>query len=127
MLRTILILAAASLLSSVSYTQTKIGDDVLNIDAASILELESTSQGFLPSRMTTAQRDTQTNWDQAHIIFNTTENCLQIYTGIIWQCLQQGMAIDSSIYKHNGTLRSDRTVIMNGSDLTFDGSSGIVS
>ena len=76
--------------------------------------------------MTTAQRDTQTNWDQAHIIFNTTENCLQIYTGIIWQCLQQGMAIDSSIYKHNGTLRSDRTVIMNGSDLTFDGSRDII-
>jgi hypothetical protein len=116
MLRTILILAAASLLCAVAYAQTKIGDNVLNIDLASILELETSSRGFLPSRMTSAQRDAQTQWDQAHIIYNTTENCLQIYTGSLWLCLQQGTPIDSSIYKENGTLRSDRTVILNGGD-----------
>ena len=126
MLRTILILAAVSLLCSVAYAQTKIGDNVLDIDSASILELESSSRGFLPSRMTSAQRDAQTQWDQAHIIYNTTENCLQIYTGSLWLCLQQGTSIDSSIYKQNGTLRSDRTVTMNGSDLTFDGSRDII-
>jgi len=110
----------------VAYAQTKVGDNVLNIDPASILELESNSRGFLPSRMTTAQRDAQTEWDQAHIIFNTTDDCLQIYTGVTWECLQQGTPIDSSIYKQNGTLRSDRTVTMNGSDLTFDGSRDII-
>ncbi len=125
MLRTILILAAASLLCSVAYAQTKIGDNVLDIDSASILELESSSRGFLPSRMTSAQRDAQTQWDQAHIIYNTTENCLQIYTGSLWLCLQQGTPIDSSIYKQNGTLQSDRNVMMDGNDLTFDGSKDI--
>ena len=126
MLRTILITAACSLLSSVLLAQTKIGDNTLTIDSASILELESTSRGFLPSRLSTAQRDAQTEWDEGHIIYNTTDNCLQIYNGSSWDCFAQGVIIDSTIYKYDGTLTADRTVSMDGNQLTFDGSGDVV-
>ncbi len=126
MLRTILILAICSLLSSVLRAQTKIGDNTLVIDSASILELESSSKGFLPSRLTTLQRDAQSAWDEGHIIYNTTDNCLQIYNGSSWECFAQGVIIDSTIYKYNGTLTSNRTISMDGKQLTFDGSGDVV-
>jgi len=124
MLRTILIVAACLLLATVVSAQQKIGDNTLILDPASLLELESTSQGFLPSRMTSAQRDAQTEWDEGHIIYNTSDNCLQIYNGTSWDCFAQGVTIDSSIYRYNGSLLADRTVTMNSRNLTFDGSGG---
>ena len=126
MLRTILILATSLLLSTVLRAQHKIGDNTLIVDPASILELESTSKGFLPSRMTTIQRNVQTDWDEGHIIYNTTENCLQIYNGSSWDCFAQGVIIDSTIYKYNGTLTSNRTISMDTFQLTFDGSGDVV-
>lgn len=126
MLRTILIIATCSLLSFVLRAQTKIGDNTLTIDSASILELESTSRGFLPSRLSTAQRDAQTQWDEGHIIYNTTDNCLQIYNGASWDCFAQGVIIDSTIYKYDGTLTANRTISMDGKQITFDGSGDVV-
>ncbi len=35
-------------------------------------------------------------------------------------------ALDSSMYKHNGSLTSSRTVTMNGNNLTFDGTQDVV-
>ena len=126
MLRTILIFAASLLCVYVASSQSKIGDNTLTIDSASILELESTSRGFLPSRLTTVQRDAQTEWDEGHIIYNSTESCLQIYNGASWDCFVQGVVVDSSIYKYNGTLQADRVITMNGNQLTFDGSGDVV-
>jgi len=123
MLRTIIRIALCILISVSASAQHKIGDNTLVLDPASILELESTSQGFLPSRMTTTQRDAQTEWDEGHIIYNITDNCLQIYNGTSWDCLVQGVIIDSTIYKFNGSLISDRIITLAGNNLTFDGSS----
>lgn len=41
-----------------------------------MLTLESDKQGFLPPRMTDAERDAITSPADGLIIFNTTENCL---------------------------------------------------
>ena len=87
-----------------------------------MLEVESDSSGILPPRLTTAQRDAQTGWDESHFIYNTTDNCLQIYNGTSWDCLVQGVVIDSSIYRHSGFLQDFRSIGMNSFDLTFDGS-----
>ena len=48
---------------------------------SAILDLQSTSKGLLPPRMTTAQRDAIANPAKGLIFFNTTENCIQINTG----------------------------------------------
>ncbi len=52
-----------------------------SIDASSILELVSTTQGFLPPRMTTAQRNAIAAPAVGLVIYNTTTNKLNVYTG----------------------------------------------
>lgn len=126
MLRTIIIISAVILSLTNVYAQFKVGDNTLVVDSASVLELESTNKGFLPSRLTTAQRDAQTKWKLGHIIYNNTDSCLQIYNGSAWDCFVQGVLVDSTIYKYDGTLNSNRILSMNGYNLTFDGSGDVI-
>ncbi len=51
------------------------------------LELESTTKGFLPPRMTTTQRDAISSPDTGLVIYNTTTNKLQCYNGTSWNDL----------------------------------------
>ncbi len=67
--------------------QVKIGDNETTISDASLLELESTDKGVLLPRLTTAQRDAQTNWEAGHFIYNSTDSCIQEYDGSKWECL----------------------------------------
>jgi len=55
-------------------------------NAAAALEITSTTQGFLPPRMTTGQRDAITA-TSGLMIYNTTTNKAQIYDGTTWQDL----------------------------------------
>jgi hypothetical protein len=121
MLRNILVTLAFSVSFSLGYAQLKVGDNPLSIDDASLIEIESTSKGFLPSRMTSAQRDLQLSWNQGHIVYNTTDSCLQIYNGLSWDCLN---SIDTSLFTYNGSLTSARTLALNSYSLTFDGTLG---
>lgn len=50
-----------------------------------ILDVASTTQGFLPPRMTTTQRDAITTPPAGLTIYNTTDNKLQVYDGSAWQ------------------------------------------
>lgn len=54
---------------------------------SSILELNSTTQGFLPPRMTYAQRDAIVNPAAGLIIFNTEMQCLNYFNGTYWNTL----------------------------------------
>jgi uncharacterized protein (TIGR02145 family) len=48
------------------------------------VEIASTTQGFLPPRMTTAQRDAIASSAAGLTIYNTTVNCLQSWNGTLW-------------------------------------------
>lgn len=128
MLRIVLSIMACTLCLTVVYPQVKVGDNPLEIDEASLIEIESTSKGFLPSRMTTTQRDLQPAWKAGHIIYNTSESCLQIFNGVSWDCFVKGELIDSTIYKYNGVLTSDRVMTLDGNSFFFDaaGSTDVV-
>ena len=52
--------------------------------ASAAVDITSTSQGFLPPRMTTAQRDAIASPAEGLIIFNTTTKCLNFYDGTAW-------------------------------------------
>lgn len=54
-------------------------------DPSSILELRSTGSGFLPPRMTTAQRDAISTPAPGLVVYNTTTNLLNFYNGSSWQ------------------------------------------
>lgn len=51
------------------------------------LELSSTSRGFLPPRMTTTQRDAISSPATGLMIYNTTTNKLNVYTGSAWEAI----------------------------------------
>jgi hypothetical protein len=55
------------------------------INASAILELTSTTRGFLPPRMTTAQRDAIASPAQGLQIFNITTTKTETYDGTTWQ------------------------------------------
>jgi uncharacterized protein (TIGR02145 family) len=61
--------------------QVKIGGAPGAGHASAVLELESTNQGFLLPRLTTTQRDNIASPATGLAIYNTTDNCIQVYKG----------------------------------------------
>jgi hypothetical protein len=60
-----------------------VGSSVINSKAK--LQVDSTTQGFLPPRMTTIQRDAITSVPAGLMIYNTTLNKLNVYNGTTWE------------------------------------------
>jgi uncharacterized protein (TIGR02145 family) len=69
--------------------QTVIGADAP--DPSAMLDVQSTSKGFLPPRMTTAERNAISNPATGLLVFNTTLNCIEMNVGApaqpAWACL----------------------------------------
>jgi hypothetical protein len=63
-----------------------IGETATTPNTSSILDLSSTTKGFLPPRMTTAQRNTISSPTAGLIVYDTTLSCLMLYTNA-WQQL----------------------------------------
>ena len=68
----------------------KIGDNPYSIDSKAVLELESTTKGFLPPRMTTAQMNAITSPTEGMIVYCTdcgvnTDGELRIAYNSVWQ------------------------------------------
>ena len=52
--------------------------------ASALLELESNNKGFLPPRLSTAQRDAVTAWAEGSLIYNSTTKTIEYYNGTSW-------------------------------------------
>jgi hypothetical protein len=61
-----------------------IGFGTTTPNASAKVEISSTTQGFLPPRMTTAQRDAIATPALGLVIYNTSTNCLNFYVGNGW-------------------------------------------
>ncbi|HUS01004.1 MAG TPA: hypothetical protein VMY77_04720, partial [Chitinophagaceae bacterium] len=68
-----------------SFGQMGVSNTSITPNASSILELRSTTAGFLPPRMTTAERDAIASPATGLVIYNTTTNLLNFYNGSSWQ------------------------------------------
>ncbi len=55
--------------------------------ASAVLELDSTTKGFLPPRMTTTERDAISSPATGLMVYNTTTNKAQCYNGTTWNDL----------------------------------------
>ena len=53
-------------------------------DPSAALDVKSTNQGFLPPRMTTAQRNAISNKAAGLVIYNTVANCIEMFNGSNW-------------------------------------------
>lgn len=78
-----LVLSTTMIFSQVEINPTTIGIGTTP-DPSAILDASSTTKGFLPPRMTSAQRDGIVSPALGLTIFNTTTNCLQWYDGTGW-------------------------------------------
>ncbi|RYY43906.1 MAG: hypothetical protein EOO06_19015 [Chitinophagaceae bacterium] len=62
----------------------QVGIGTTTPDASARLEVSATTQGFLPPRMTSIQRDAIGSPAAGLVIFNTTSKSLEIFDGISW-------------------------------------------
>lgn len=60
------------------------------IDVSARLQADSTSQGFLPPRLTTTQRDAISTPATGLLIFNTSDGQYNFYNGAAWTALESG-------------------------------------
>jgi hypothetical protein len=65
-------------------TPGAVGVNAPSINASAVLEADSTTQGFLPPRMTTTQRNAIASPATGLIIFNTTTAQPEVYNGTAW-------------------------------------------
>ncbi|MEN9975863.1 MAG: hypothetical protein RIR36_23 [Bacteroidota bacterium] len=70
------------LLCAHSYAQVGIG--ISTPSSSAVLDLTSTSKGFLPPRMTTEERNAISSPVAGLTIYNTNLNCLETYDGVRW-------------------------------------------
>jgi hypothetical protein len=64
--------------------KAQVGIGTSNPNSASVLELRSKTKGFLPPRLTTAERNAIVSPTAGLIIYNSTKNCLEWYNGTVW-------------------------------------------
>ncbi len=87
------------------YCFPQVGINTTNPDPSAILHVESSSQGFLPPRMTTLQRDQILSPAEGLFIYNLDSNCFQFYKGASWSgCLGESPvnSLDCSSVTFNG-------------------------
>lgn len=60
------------------------GYGTITPDASAVIDLTSTSKGFLPPRMTTTERDAISTPAEGLVIYNTTTQVLNFYNGSSW-------------------------------------------
>ncbi len=82
--------------------QVAINTDGSAPDASAILDLQSTDKGFLPPRMTLAQRDAISNPDMGLIVFNTTTKRPNYYSGIQWETFDDTWASCGNTLTYSG-------------------------
>ncbi|CAZ98483.1 hypothetical protein Q4603_09560 [Zobellia galactanivorans] len=69
-----------------TFGQVKIGDNISTIDEASILELDSQTKAFVPTRITDAQMNAMAPLKGA-LVYNTDHDCIFAFDGVIWKNL----------------------------------------
>ena len=69
------------------FTNNVFGSVNTDGDASALVTMKSTTQGFLPPRMTTTERDAITTPAAGLMVYNTTTNKAQCYNGTAWQDL----------------------------------------
>ena len=104
------------------YSFSQVGIGTTSPDPSSILDIESSTQGFLPPRMTSTQRDNITSPAEGLFIYNLDSNCFQFHNGSKWSgCLTEALtnSLDCSSASVNGTyaignpLNTSNTITIN--------------
>ena len=92
----------------------QVGIGTTTPNASAILEVDVSSltpkKGFLPPRMSTAQRDAISNPAEGLTIYNTDKKCLQFFDGSFWFDACEGIADVPTVIGANGVVWMDRNL-----------------
>ncbi len=72
------------ILPCMGFAQAAINTDGSMPDNSAMLDLKSTAMGFLPPRMTTAQRNAIVSPAEGLVIYNTDNKTVELFNGTIW-------------------------------------------
>jgi hypothetical protein len=89
-MKTIILFLLMTGLTAALPAQVAVNSDGSPPDASAMLEVKSTDKGFLPPRMTTAQRDAISVPVEGLIIYNTDDGSIQFWDGTWWYDLSGG-------------------------------------
>jgi hypothetical protein len=93
-----------------------------SVNSKAVVDMVSTTKGALLPRMTTAQRDAITSVPTGLLIYNTTTNEFNVYTGSAWFGLPVRDTLTSGrILQWDGSKIVDSSLTASGSDLTIAG------
>jgi hypothetical protein len=84
LMKSLFLFAACALFTTASLAQVKVSTTASTPDPSAILEAESSSQGFLPPRLTTAQRDAISSPAEGLRIYNLDTKCENYFNGANW-------------------------------------------
>jgi hypothetical protein len=109
----------------------KVGIGTTTPDNSAILDLSSTTRGFLPPRLTTTQRDAVGSPAEGLLVYNDTTNALNFYNGSSWAAVGTGggsvSAINNAAANRLVTIGSTTTELDGEAGLTYDGTTMTVS
>ncbi|WP_449401344.1 hypothetical protein [Chryseobacterium wanjuense] len=98
--------------------------------SSAILDLTSNNKGFLPPRLTTAQRDAINPKPAGLVVYNTTNNCLEFWNSATWVSTCGGTApgtittLNCSGASNTGTLTSGAAASGVTSSIPYTGGNG---
>jgi hypothetical protein len=81
-----------------------------NTHPTAALEVESTTKGFLPPRMSTIQRDAISAPAVGLTIFNLNTHTLEVFTGFGWKQLSDGISGFNTVVSASGQIWMDRNL-----------------
>ena len=76
-------------------SQVLISNSVGLPDGTAMLDIQSTTKGLLPPRMTTSERNDIINPAEGLIIYNLTSKCLEVWSGTSWMSFCDGACVPS--------------------------------
>ena len=98
--------------------QIKIGDNPQNIDASSVLELESSTRVFVITRITDAEMNAL-NPLRGALVYNTDADCVHFFDGNNWLNLCEALGLSltaDAIVNQNPTI----VITQNGENYNFE-------
>ena len=99
-----LTLALGILMTSLTAQETT------NVDPSAALEVDSTTKGFLPPRMTTLQRNAISSPAAGLLIFNTTTDRINYYSGNSWVNLAPAQGAAGVLLSSTGQFWMDKNL-----------------
>ena len=86
-MRNLFVLCIAFLwMATATFAQVSISSDNSSPDNSAMLDVKSTIKGFLPPRLTTAERNLISSPVVGLTIYNTSKNWIETYNGSAWAC-----------------------------------------